>query len=109
MLDLPGGFVDINETLEEGMIREIDEELGVTIAVEKLTYLGSTVDEYEHGGIESRTINAMYTAPLSENVHIVPADYVASILWVDVNAIKYETIAFKGVATFMQSYFSSKV
>jgi len=105
MLDLPGGFVDIDETLEEGMIREIDEELGVAITVEKLRYLGSMVDEYEHGGIESRTINAMYTAPLPENAHIVPADDVADFLFISPNKIPYEKLAFQGMKDFLKTYY----
>ena len=31
MLDLPGGFVDMNETAEEAIIRELKEELNINI------------------------------------------------------------------------------
>ena len=38
-LDLPGGFIDMNETGEEGVAREVEEETG--LKVKKATYLFS--------------------------------------------------------------------
>ena len=38
-LDLPGGFVDNEETAEEGMIREIKEETGLEIKEVKYLFL----------------------------------------------------------------------
>jgi ADP-ribose pyrophosphatase YjhB (NUDIX family) len=35
-LTLPGGYVDLNETWQEGAIRELREETGITIGVEEL-------------------------------------------------------------------------
>src|SRR3990167_5169640 len=42
--DLPGGFVDLNESGEECSRREIIEELGIKL--KKLIYLGSYPDKY---------------------------------------------------------------
>jgi len=105
MLDLPGGFVDINETLEEGMVREIQEELGIRISINALTYLGSTVDEYSYGNIDGRTINAMYRAELSANASIVPADDVEDFLFIAPNNIPYDKLAFQGMKDFLKKYY----
>ncbi|PIZ66543.1 DNA mismatch repair protein MutT [Candidatus Roizmanbacteria bacterium CG_4_9_14_0_2_um_filter_39_13] len=105
MLDLPGGFVDINETLEEGMVREIVEELGITISSKDLTYLGSSVDEYSYGNIDGRTINAMYRAELSENSSIVPADDVEDFLFISPKNIPYDKLAFQGMKDFLKEYY----
>lgn len=35
-LTLPGGYVDLNETWQEGAIRELQEETGITISVDKI-------------------------------------------------------------------------
>ena len=40
-LDLPGGFIDMNETGEEGVSREVEEETG--LKVKKATYLLSLI------------------------------------------------------------------
>ncbi|MDP4011480.1 MAG: NUDIX domain-containing protein [Candidatus Roizmanbacteria bacterium] len=105
MLDLPGGFVDINETLEDGMVREIEEELGITISSKDLTYLGSSVDEYSYGNIDGRTINAMYRAELPENSSIVPADDVEDFLFISPKNIPYDKLAFQGMKDFLKEYY----
>jgi len=105
MLDLPGGFVDINETLEDGMVREIQEELGIRISANDLTYLGSTVDEYSYGNIDGRTINAMYHTKLPENESIVPADDVEDFLFIAPNNIPYDKLAFQGMKDFLKKYY----
>lgn len=105
MLDLPGGFVDINETLEDGMVREIHEELGIHVSIKNLTYLGSTVDEYSYGDIDGRTINAMYGAKLPENAQIVPADDVEDFLFISPKNIPYEKMAFQGMIDFLKEYY----
>jgi len=105
MLDLPGGFVDINETLEDGMVREIEEELGIPISVKDLMYLGSSVDEYSYGNIAGRTINAMYRAELPENSPIIPADDVEDFLFIAPNNIPYDKLAFQGMKDFLKKYY----
>lgn len=47
MLDLPGGFVDTNETLEEALIREINEELDINISPFPFRYYASFPSSYE--------------------------------------------------------------
>ena len=107
--DLPGGFVDINESVEESVVRELKEELGVDMNIGDVEYLGSCFDTYEFKGVNYYTVGVMYRAKIKDDIVITPADDVVSVLWVDINDIPYKDIAFKGVATFMKSYFSSKV
>ena len=46
--DLPGGFVDPFESIEESATREIKEELGLDIPATNFRYLISTPDRYEY-------------------------------------------------------------
>jgi len=108
MLDFPGGFVDMDESLEQCSVREIQEELGIVIDVEDLTYLGSLPDDYNHGLILSRTINAYFKANISDNIKIVPNDDVAGFEFIKPEAVDYGKMAFSGMKIFLKKYLEKR-
>lgn len=75
-LDLPGGFIDPMESGEEAAIREVQEELGITI--HSLQYFGSFPNEYIFSGLSVFTMDMVFRAR-SEKLHEMSAmDDVAS-------------------------------
>lgn len=104
MLDLPGGFVNMQESLEDCSVREIQEELGITIFADELEYLGSSPDDYEHGLVSSRTINAYFKRPIADGVKISPKDDVAGYEFIKPENIDYKKMAFSGMNTFLKEY-----
>ncbi|MDP3644654.1 MAG: NUDIX domain-containing protein [Bacteroidota bacterium] len=75
-LDLPGGFINPEETAEQAAIREIQEELG--IQVHSLRYFGSFPNEYVFSGFSVYTLDLAFHAQ-TENLHQMTArDDVAS-------------------------------
>jgi len=57
-LDLPGGFVDVDETLEKSLEREVKEEL--SLQIRDLCYLGSFPNRYPCEGLEYPTVDSVF-------------------------------------------------
>lgn len=76
MLDLPGGFVDHDETAEEALHREVHEELG--IGIKDVKYMTSRPNIYPFGGVEVHTLDLIYTATMEDGARIEVDDDVAA-------------------------------
>lgn len=61
-LDLPGGFVDADETIEEGLVRELMEELGCGVRTAR--YLFSVPNRYLYSGMEIPTADSYFLVEL---------------------------------------------
>lgn len=57
-LGLPGGFVDIGETAEEALVREIREEVG--LKVRSLSYYVALPNEYPYQGLITPVLDLFY-------------------------------------------------
>ena len=82
-LDLPGGFVDMGETVEEGMVREIKEETGLDIT--NIQYLFSSPNVYVYSGMGVHTLDMDYLARVhGDSVAVKAADDAAEALWIPI-------------------------
>ena len=79
-LDLPGGFVDMDETAEEGIIREIQEETG--LLVPSVEYLFSIPNLYMYSGMEIHTLDMFYRVYVEPGTEAHAADDAADCLWI---------------------------
>ena len=79
-LDLPGGFVDSNETAEEAVIRELAEELGAK--TKKASYLFSLPNNYLYSGLTIPTLDLFFKCKLESTENLKASDDVASFLFV---------------------------
>lgn len=104
MLDLPGGFVDLNESFEQSVIREIKEELQVMIT--DLKYIGSYYDVYEYGGITYHTLCSTFTGSIGSQEPI-PTDDVAAIQYFPKDKIPFDRLAFGGLRRAIGDYLKS--
>lgn len=57
-LDMPGGFSDAKETSEQGVIREVMEETGLT--VRETQYLFTLPNDYEYSGLPIPTMDVFF-------------------------------------------------
>jgi ADP-ribose pyrophosphatase YjhB (NUDIX family) len=59
-LDLPGGFVDLQESVEEALRREIREETNLTVATSDMRYLFSLPNIYPYAGVRVHTVDLFF-------------------------------------------------
>ena len=94
--DLPGGFIEFDETLEQSVIREAKEELGVDIC--NLKYLCSAVDYYDFGGIRYHTLGFTFTAKADAHAEMKPQDDVSELRYFSFEDIPWSEIGFISIA-----------
>lgn len=94
-LDLPGGFVDGDETAEEAISREIEEELNGTI--EELQYLFSLPNLYEYSDLTIPTLDMFFACKLKSNKNLKAADDVESFEFIPIREINPEYFGLKSI------------
>ncbi len=90
--DLPGGFVDKGDTLEEAIIREVKEEIGIdTGQLKDLRYVSSYKAFYPWGKEIFHNVIAEFTATVSNDIQVQGMDDVELVEWVDMDDLnKYD-------------------
>ena len=96
--DLPGGFIDPNETAEEAACREIKEELGLSIQPSDLKYHTTAPNNYLYRNVAYRTMDIFFECNLSsKHIHIAAADEIKQLLWVPISDIDLNQIGFSSI------------
>jgi NAD+ diphosphatase len=105
-LDLPGGFVNPNESAEEALRREIKEELKIKVG--KLKYLGSYPNIYKYEGVTYYTCDLFFYSKIDK----LPTDFdreeVKELIPINPSDISENKIAFKSVKMALRMFKSSK-
>ena len=95
LLDWPGGFVDPAENMEEAVLREVREELG--IALELPRYLCSQPNFYPYAGVNYRTVDVFFGFELDAEPPSRPNEEVQAVHWLHPSEVDPERIAFASV------------
>jgi ADP-ribose pyrophosphatase YjhB (NUDIX family) len=94
-LDLPGGFVEWNESAEEAIGRELEEELGAEI--QDIEYIGSFPNQYEFSGLVVHTLDATFKIKLKRLDNLIPRDDISAIEFYKPEEIDLEEIPFQSI------------
>lgn len=97
---LPGGAVELGEELEEATLREVWEECGIPIAIQKLAGVVNRVIRDEEGRIQYHYVIVDYLAqPLSDRLKA--GSDVAEAAWVPFNELDRYALA-SGMKEFLR-------
>ena len=92
-LDLPGGFLDPKETAEDGLKREIKEELRIDLG--ELKYLGSYPNIYKYKGVLYHTCDLFFYS----KIDTPPVDFnrneIEELVLIDLKKILVDEFAFE--------------
>ena len=96
-LDLPGGFIDMNETGEEGVAREVLEETG--LKVKKAVYQFTLPNIYVYSGFPVHTLDMFFLCTVENMSHFSAMDDVADAFFLPLSEINSERGRKKASAT----------
>lgn len=102
-LDLPGGFVDHLESVEEAVERELLEELGMKVKTMK--YLGSAPNEYIFSGFSVFTIDMAFEIVPESVENLKPMDDILDYRFYAEGEFNYDDIPAPSIKQFVINYF----
>lgn len=92
-LDAIGGFVDVGETLEHAVEREVHEELGMTPdEYEPPQFLCSGSGVYPYDGEERTIVGSLFWSRLKPGAQPKPKDDVAEIIYTPIDNLDLQLV-----------------
>ncbi|MDR0713846.1 MAG: NUDIX domain-containing protein [Bacteroidales bacterium] len=107
MFDLPGGFVNIDETAEDAIRREIKEELNLQTG--RLRYFGSSANRYLYGGVLYHTLDLGFECSVTDFSPLKADDDVESCVFLPYGEIDFRQIGFPSIRRLIKQYHSIRV
>lgn len=105
-LDLSGGFIDMYETAEEGVAREVKEETGLDVV--KAEYLFSYPNTYLYSGFLVHTMDMFFLCRVENDSILEAMDDVAETFWMPLDRVNPQEFGLdsvrKGVKRFINEY-----
>lgn len=100
-LDFPAGFCDMHETMEETLIREMKEEVG--IEVKNFRFYKTILNDYEFKGIVKKVICGIFIVNVDSN-EFKAGDDATSAEWHDLHDFDLNEIKFLGSKRMLEEF-----
>jgi NADH pyrophosphatase NudC (nudix superfamily) len=101
-LDLPGGFVDFEESAEDALRREIREELNLSVS--KCSYFVSFPNTYTYDGITYHTLDLAFICLAESLDPMSKSDEIESIRFFPPKEIRLDLIGFDSIRNILFRY-----
>ena len=105
-LDLPGGFADMEETAEEGVIREVKEETGLEVT--SVRYLFSFANHYAFSGVIVPTLDQFFACSVADTAVLQASDDAAEAFWLPLNRIVPTDFGLISIRRGIEKYLKTK-
>jgi ADP-ribose pyrophosphatase YjhB (NUDIX family) len=102
-LDLPGGFVDHHESVEDAVKRELLEELGMK--VQSMKYISSAPNEYIFSGFSVFTIDLAFEVIPESIENLKPMDDILEYRFYAEGEFNYNDIPAPSIKQFVINFF----
>lgn len=110
-LDLTGGFIDMFETGEEGVAREVKEETGLVVT--ETRYLFSYPNTYLYSGFLVHTLDMFFLCKVEDYSNLGAMDDVADSFWIPLDEVNPDEFGLDSVRTglkrFLEEYKQNKI
>lgn len=102
LYDLPGGFVDYDESLLDGMKRELSEE--INIIPKDLSFYTSRPNKYRYKSVLYHTCDCFFIGRIDDNSNINAGDDAEEIILVKLDKVDLSLFAFDSVKSVLSKY-----
>lgn len=95
MLDLPGGFIDLGESAEACVKREVKEELNLDVT--DLAFFGTFPNKYEYGELIYFTIDIVFECTVESFAPLRAGDDAADVHFIDPKQVNMNSIGLESI------------
>lgn len=94
-LDLPGGFIDMYETAETGVTREVKEETGLDVV--RTRYLFSLPNLYEYSGFTVHTLDLFFRCEVDDVDDYRAMDDAAELYFIPIDRLNPDEFGLRSI------------